>query len=419
MPAAARTGASGSASSTVSPADPKNASDGTCSGGHGGQRTRRPAGALEQMPNDTRSRRRRRRRASRRGGPAAVAAAWPPSRPPSATAVTSSAAPIAPSRRRPIGGSSTCIASPNDRRRGTAAAVPTTSRRPRSPRRACGGDESDHHDRDEADQHPQPGARRAVRPRIAAGRDRPRSPASAVDAAADTTATKASTSSARDLTWSSSSLSTSPSTMPTWRPLEVFHHHGAGRGDVTSRRGGACCTCHAGGRTPGVLARRRRARSRRARHAAPRPPAFDRRSAAVSDAARTADRWSGLAPGARDRGRVGDRPQPVQPVVALRDGVGGRRPRCCASGRSSRAPRGPGCTPSSSTRATSRGSGAAVTAPVLVDGDLVVTDIGVRRPDRARPGDRRRTVASAPPLPRTHDRSPTSSSGAVHRSSME
>ena len=102
--------------------------------GHGGQRTRRPAGALEQSERHAVA------------TPAATASepTWRASRCRSrvptvptaiSTAVTSSPAPIAPSRRRPIVGSSTCIASPNIVAAATAAAVPTTSRRPASPRR--------------------------------------------------------------------------------------------------------------------------------------------------------------------------------------------------------------------------------------------------------------------------------------------
>ena len=207
---------------------------------------------------------------------------------------------------------------------------------------------------------------------------------------------------------------------PPWRPvgpLEVFHHSCRMRQrNVAAGEGHA--HVHAGGWTPGAPARRRRARSGRARRAAPRPPAVDRRSAPVSDVARTADRDRSRVD-ARDRGCVGDRPPPVQPVVALGTGVGGPDRAAVHRAVPREHPAG------TAVCARARHGRGRVDLEACGDGPGARRwrprghRHRVRRPDRARPGDRRRTVA-----PHRHRRgrtivSATSSWGVVRRSSME
>ena len=88
-------------------------------------------------------------------------------------------------------------------------------------------------------------------------------------------------------------------------------------------------------------------------------------------AARSPSLGLGLAAG--DGDHVGDGVRPAQPFVAQRAGLGGRDRRSCASARSSRALRAPASTPWTWKRATSCGPPVGSrTAPVLVDGDLVV-----------------------------------------------
>ena len=166
---ATTSGPRASASSTVSPAEPKNVSDGTCSGATAGRRIGTSVGsqAMEHAVVVAR--------------PAATAtgSTWRASRGRSSvptaptartTAVTSRPTPRAPSRPRSIGGSAACIASPTTVAAVTAAAMPMT-RRPSRPtvRRAASDDTGADHG-NEAGGDPEPRAGGSVVPGITTGR---------------------------------------------------------------------------------------------------------------------------------------------------------------------------------------------------------------------------------------------------------
>ena len=154
-------------------------SDGTCSGDTAGNEPRARRSGSPVIPNaDASSPRRRRPRADRRGAPAAAAAACRRCRPPSTTAATSRPAPTAPSSVAADGWVGEVHRRADDRcRRRPSQPCRARGAAPRRPRRRAAVTSAGDDDRDQADEHPEPGTGCTVGPRIAAGRAIAPSPA--------------------------------------------------------------------------------------------------------------------------------------------------------------------------------------------------------------------------------------------------